>query len=62
MDAEAIIGSSLNNPDDEILFVKKLRAAGLTDKQIEDVAIAIDSTCGGCFDCESGECHCSNDE
>jgi hypothetical protein len=45
----------------ENLFVRKLRAGGLSDEQIVVVIEAMGSTCNGCWDDERG-CQCRNDE
>jgi hypothetical protein len=42
------------------LFVKRLRQAGLTDKQIEQVLKVVDNTCNQCWN-NHAKCQCWND-
>ena len=46
---------------DENLFVRKLRAGGLSDEQIVVVIEAMESTCNECWNSRRG-CQCWNDE
>jgi len=47
--------------DRDVLFVARLRALGLDDVQLSGVLLAMETTCGSCFDDDTG-CQCWNDE